>query len=272
MKATRKLIPALAMLLISAVMMSTASFAWFSTNTTATVDGFNVRIASANTLLVKESSEADTAYATSKNFGFENANMQPVSADKALDDETKKPLFFQIKDNGAGDIKPNSSAMASNTKFAAAATTNYVYKSVTFRATGGEQAGDILGDLYVTITASQVAESGINAAFRIMLVIDSTNVVYVNPFGTEAVKPITEIAEDGTPTEASTTVEQDLTSESITNNVDIVTDFASEATHTVEIYMWYEGQDSSCYANNATNLKNINVSFLFSLISDGEGA
>ena len=42
MKATRKLIPAFAMLLIAAVMMSTATFAWFSTNSQVTADGFHI--------------------------------------------------------------------------------------------------------------------------------------------------------------------------------------------------------------------------------------
>ena len=42
MKNTRKLIPALAMLLVSAVMMSTASFAWFTINKTVTATGMQV--------------------------------------------------------------------------------------------------------------------------------------------------------------------------------------------------------------------------------------
>lgn len=42
MKLTKKIIPALAMLLISAVLMSTASFAWFSMNDTVTATGMTV--------------------------------------------------------------------------------------------------------------------------------------------------------------------------------------------------------------------------------------
>ena len=42
MKNMKKLIPALAMLVLSAVMMSTASFAWFSMNTEVQVDGISV--------------------------------------------------------------------------------------------------------------------------------------------------------------------------------------------------------------------------------------
>ena len=52
MKATRKLIPAFAMLLIAAVMMSTATFAWFSTNATVTATGMSIKATSENTFVV----------------------------------------------------------------------------------------------------------------------------------------------------------------------------------------------------------------------------
>lgn len=51
MKKTRKLIPALAMLLISAVMMSTASFAWFSMNKQVSATGFEITANSDNVWL-----------------------------------------------------------------------------------------------------------------------------------------------------------------------------------------------------------------------------
>lgn len=56
MKATRKLIPAIAMLLISAVMMSTATFAWFTTNGTVSADGITIS-AKANTTYLLISDE-----------------------------------------------------------------------------------------------------------------------------------------------------------------------------------------------------------------------
>ena len=52
MKMTRKLIPAIAMLLISAVMMSTASFAWFSMNTTVSATGMQIEAKSDQTFLI----------------------------------------------------------------------------------------------------------------------------------------------------------------------------------------------------------------------------
>ena len=51
MKMTRKLIPALVMLLVSAIMLSTASFAWFASNEKVTATGMSVTANSAQQFL-----------------------------------------------------------------------------------------------------------------------------------------------------------------------------------------------------------------------------
>ena len=48
----KKLIPAIAMLLISIVLLSTASFAWFSMNTTVSVTGMEIKAKTDNTYLL----------------------------------------------------------------------------------------------------------------------------------------------------------------------------------------------------------------------------
>lgn len=52
MKASRKLIPAILMLVIATVLMSTASYAWFSTNTTVSATGMNVKAQAASSLVI----------------------------------------------------------------------------------------------------------------------------------------------------------------------------------------------------------------------------
>lgn len=52
MKKMRRLIPAIAMLLVSAVMLSTASFAWFTMGTQATATGMTVKAEAASALLI----------------------------------------------------------------------------------------------------------------------------------------------------------------------------------------------------------------------------
>lgn len=58
MKLSRKLVPAIAMLLVSAVMLSTASFAWFSMNTTVNATGLNVQAKAMGSLIITAKDKA----------------------------------------------------------------------------------------------------------------------------------------------------------------------------------------------------------------------
>lgn len=57
----KKLIPALAMLLIAAVMLGTSTYAWFSMNTTVTATGMQITAKSNNTYLLINTGDNDTA-------------------------------------------------------------------------------------------------------------------------------------------------------------------------------------------------------------------
>lgn len=64
----KKLIPALALLLISAVLLSTASFAWFSMNTTVTVTGMQVNTTIKDSLSIASDTLDSTAKKAENNF------------------------------------------------------------------------------------------------------------------------------------------------------------------------------------------------------------
>jgi len=63
MKKFKKLIPALCMLLISAVLMGTSTYAWFSMNKTVTAEGMQVTAQSNSTYLLIATGDAKTAEA-----------------------------------------------------------------------------------------------------------------------------------------------------------------------------------------------------------------
>lgn len=65
MKKMRRLIPAIAMLLVSAVMLSTASFAWFTMSTTAKATGMSVSAVASSSLLIVDGNDT-TANLTEK--------------------------------------------------------------------------------------------------------------------------------------------------------------------------------------------------------------
>lgn len=59
MKATKKIIPALVMLLVSAILLSTASYAWFSMNTTVTATGMQVKVKAPTSLLISNTNATE---------------------------------------------------------------------------------------------------------------------------------------------------------------------------------------------------------------------
>ena len=74
----KKLVPAICMLLVSAVLMGTSTFAWFSMNTSVTAKGMNVKASTDNAYLIIK--EGTTLSGSDKEAtGTMNATLKPVS-------------------------------------------------------------------------------------------------------------------------------------------------------------------------------------------------
>ena len=106
MKFTRKILPALALLLVSAVLMTTATFAWFSMNTVATATGMQADIEASDNVLIAAASaddkqQPDTAFKTSLDLALTDAyKLNPVSTVNGKD-------FFYVNTNrvnGGGGV------------------------------------------------------------------------------------------------------------------------------------------------------------------------
>lgn len=121
----KKLIPALALLLVSAVMLATSSFAWFSMNTTVTVTGMSVstRISDnlqiANDTLDSDAKKADNLFQNGLNQTVEGI-LEPVST---VDGEA---FFYTATDNVKADGDAiTDTYIAYNASTAASDTSNY---------------------------------------------------------------------------------------------------------------------------------------------------
>lgn len=112
MKATKKIIPALVMLLVSAVLLSTASYAWFSMNTTVTATGMQV------TAKVPDSLQISVTDANT-NFGSTVALVNDGSISTLGDgaivptrytvttDSPALPTFYKLTDDAAASVNEN---------------------------------------------------------------------------------------------------------------------------------------------------------------------
>lgn len=152
MKATKKIIPALVMLLVSAVLLSTASYAWFSMNTTVTATGMSVTAKAPTSLLISKTNATE-------GFGSTVAltNLTPEPADyfvpvayageagtwyklNALGmagiDQLGRPTTFTMVEDGANSSEFDNAHVGGQSVYEPA--TNHVFHSTVWLKVDGE--------------------------------------------------------------------------------------------------------------------------------------
>ena len=102
----KKIIPALALLLVSAVLLATSSFAWFSMNTTVTVTGMEVRTKVSSNLQIKEDTLGSTTRIADVNFTTavdESTTYTTPALLEPVSTTTGKAFFFTTNAKSNGD-------------------------------------------------------------------------------------------------------------------------------------------------------------------------
>lgn len=183
MKKTRKLIPALVMLVISAVLMSTASFAWFSMNRSVTASGMSV---TAKTPASLEISNAPTgsSWGYSANGTVTTTGIDPLTLAPA--EVTEKGWYYPsttntILEDGSAKYPLNNENIA----------TGYWIKSGTINAPAATHA--LVNNFYLRTNVGTEDTSTEEIKFK----------ATVNITGTSALLPGVEVyvvEEDGTVT------------------------------------------------------------------------
>lgn len=108
MKKMRKLLPAFAMLLVSAVMMSTASFAWFSMSTTAAADGMQVKATASSSLVISGTKQASDFATADQDFTFTLGTvptLTPITHNNSADGKLYAPENTNEIDPVTGALK-----------------------------------------------------------------------------------------------------------------------------------------------------------------------
>ena len=224
-KATRKLIPALAMLLISAVLMSTASFAWFSMNKTVTATGMSV------------TAKADQTFLVISNQAGQSTNTS-ITATASNGSATLFPAAFgSISTNGtitwktgySNDID-SATAAGALSDIPTSDVDKYVLSNTFYiRAASGTVDATNLKLTGVTVTS----DSAFKDAVSVVVAVGNSTNTYVN----------------------GTLTNTDALSATVTSAEDIV----------VHVYIYINGDHSSVKTANATaaNLVGMNVAMTF---------
>ena len=278
MKKMRKIIPALAMLLVSAVLMSTASFAWFSSNSTATAKDITVNVQAARNISIAKGANVTTttSYNSYQELGVKGDKMIPGSTIAST-----TPEFYYV--SKAGGITTGSYAPAGDTEFAqAAAAANklgkggdevvYIKDTISLMASGAyeggaENHGDILASVNIVNSVStDITNSPVAMSLRVMLVVakggeDPSKAVIFAPV-TGATASYKAIVAEGQYSEDSLS-DETVTPVTAGTSSSVIEDIKSDEVYTVDIYVWFEGQDQNCTAANAINLKDIKLEVAF---------
>ncbi len=283
MKKMRKIIPALAMLLISAVMMSTASFAWFSMNTNVTASGMSVKAKSDGGLAIASYTGTVGSTATAP-----VATAFSTSANAADDGNWL---------NGTGDLFPTSTADTTAWYSATAANVNAYnpegdyatvaenegakyYRLAKFQVKSLDEGTETAGseaDLYVTaISVTGGANSvNLNKALRVAIVNADNEAFFFAPVYSGTEPTVTDFRYVGLATDATDPSAIAYTAGGLTfincdsvAAVQILDGKLNTTAQDVSVYVYYEGEDDNCYSLNAVDIDTLSVTVTFSTLAN----
>jgi hypothetical protein len=265
MKNTRKLIPAIAMLLVSAVMMSTASFAWFSMNSQVEANGMQVNaITGMNLVITNTKGTGESDMAPSNTTGVKI--MTPSSTKDLLN-------FFKADSN----VNITTGILNDGSKITKAENTgaiNYYVEHTFYIRVDGTDA-DSFDNLLVNeiIVADVDADDGdntlnaISKALRVGVLCEDSE---GNKVAQYIFAPVPNATATYRPLDAEGTYKtaspDDVLGDPITTTTPGAAADLGAVTNeylTIKIYLWYEGQDASCTTSNSVAVEDISVTVKF---------
>lgn len=269
MKKFKKLIPAFCMLLISAVLMGTSTYAWFSMNKTVTASGMQVTAKSDSVYLLISNTEASTSAAAiqAENEGKGNikvtetrtgdaVNVYPVAlATKAQRVGVKQTSITDYSSltswykSIAATADSSASVEANEVNLAGLTFSDYVVK-YTYKLTlakGSNPAKDVKVD-QVVITPNTSSEDGATVKPVCVLVVNRDAQTKTEEFKVEG--------------QTADTVTGKYTIKGTTALADSLTD---ATVVTFDVYVYYDGNNSAVFTNNKAKLNGVSIDITFSV-------
>ena len=254
----KKLIPAIALLVISSLLLSVASYAWFSMNTTVSATNMSVKATTSKNLVIKLSETPDTPLAWNQSVSAATTltSMLPVSTSDLTN-------WFTTTEQGKAKVDFNTGVIAGAAEgdFAAATnpvggTTGFYYLKKSFDIKVSAEGAASYSSLYVSdITISVPSTLNISKSIRVGVMIGATFFIYTPNGGQTSYDAIT--ATDGTP--GAVTAYSAYTDARDLGAVD-----ADGVT--ADVYIWYEGQDTNNTSFNAMDSEAVEFAISFKAV------
>lgn len=231
----RVLISSMAMLLVALVALSTATFAWFSTKTTATAKGVNVKTSQASSLVLSLDQQE---WKSEIDLGIANAD----GTSKVLEPGSTADLSTWFAATSTGyDL----GTVDTTTITSGAAGTNYAAKTFYIKSIGE----DLSVDWSIVFDANQ--ETTDKAYMRTAMTLTDTTTNNVFWWSDDGATTAAISKADGTTADVESSAA--VTGTMATLDADKV--------YTLNIYVWFEGQDAQCIDSNAGTVCDFDVVF-----------
>lgn len=249
MKKFKKLIPALCMLLVSAVLVGTSTYAWFSMNDQVTAAGLQVTAKTDQPYLIIGTGENDTVAELQALPKQDPAKGNTVDLDVSDIDAKVKPVAHETLDNAAAAATADNWYWYNAEKTGASAPKQDAEKKKLTDVTGYV----ITRTVYMTIVKDTPQLSDIKAEVKITA--NETDKTI------DAAKVLLAVYND---TADKGTEEFDKAK---TASTSLKTGTVTDATVVkVIIYIYIDGADASIYTDNAANLGTAKIDITFKAI------
>lgn len=249
----RQLMAAIAMVVVSAVALSSSTYAWFANNNTVTATGMSVNAVAEDSLLIKGKNDSEFSSVGTTNIS--QLAMKPATSsdginfarlgDSVVVKNTNSAQATWSGENGAfntGDLV----AVAEGDATTYYETATYKIKSLTSAA---------------SIYVSKIDVTDTNEIFKAtrvsVTITDSTNSAVTKVYNPKSSTNVASQVGNGESLE-------------LVSDTDVYTDTSNaniwhlnaDTEYEVTIRVWFEGQDENCYTNNIkTNGTGITVDF-----------
>lgn len=255
MKKFRKLIPAFAMLLVSAVMLGTSTFAWFSMNTTVTATGMNVTATSDTPYFVISATKTDISGSTGT----------ATTATATTSSTSVKPVAYTTSQIVKGGTTINANSWYTGTS--SSLTDGQGSNPATVSAVTFKDADYFVVHTFYVGLAANSSQGKFNLNVKLEKEASAAN-------ATKAAVVVTPCT--GTTTEATSSAQEGIDWETLSGNgwntttgFDFVTSGSAEAKFVkVEVYVYIDGTDAGVTTNAGTVSGSLKVTINGTVVSN----
>lgn len=273
MKKFKKLIPALCMLLVSAVMLGSTTFAWFSMNKTVTATGMEIKAEVPTQLLISHNNTLWGNTMTLSSDSQIGETVAPVTVYSINKGETLTNTFYKMTTDGMklvnelgkngltytaaniANIRIDGTTEGTAAKAFETTEKDYYQDDIYLKLSGKLSATTTENKVKATAKITNKATAGesldaITNALRLVIVDGDSKVLVSVDCGAAN----TEITVDDT--KNYKTIDLGEVFEFVASNKD---------SQKLTLFAFYYGEDDNCYNNNATDVDGLNITIDFTL-------